>query len=85
MRNEIIKRNVLIVAVSLFIFFIASIFITSYNSRKTLEKNLLNISNVVNNQIYETKNEQELHDVVEKFIKRENWIKIDLGQKMPDI
>ena len=76
MRNEIIKRNVIIVAVSLFIFFIASIFITSYNSRKSLEKNLLNISNVVNNQIYETKNEQELHDVVEKFTQDQDWLQI---------
>lgn len=76
MRNEIIKRNVLIVAISLLIFFIASIFITSYNSRKSLEKNLINISNVVNHQIYETNNELELHDVVEQFTQDQDWLQI---------
>lgn len=76
MRNEIIKRNVLIVAISLLIFFIASIFITSYNSRKSLEKNLINISNVVSHQIYETNNELELHNVVEQFTQDQDWLQI---------
>lgn len=76
MRNEIIKRNVLIVGVSLLIFFIASIMITSYTSRKSLENNLINITHVVNNQIDSTTTEDELFEVVDQFTIEQDWLHI---------
>ena len=78
MRDEIIKRNTLIMIISLLLFFVLSLFITSYTSRKSIEKQLINVSTVINNQILETNTEDELNDVVDSFTKNQEWLQITI-------
>ena len=82
MRDEIIKRNTLIMIVSLLLFFIVSLYITSYTSRKSIEKQLVNISTVINNQILETNTIDELNEVVESFTKNQDWLHITIASNI---
>lgn len=76
MRDEIIKRNTIIILISLLLFFIVSLFITSYTSRKSMEQQLINVSTVINNQITETNSQSELEDVIYVFTKNQDWLQI---------
>ena len=76
MRDEIIKRNVLIITIALIVFTITSSLVWNHFSRGTLENQLINISKIVNNQIYDTTNEEELHEVVNSFTKDSEWLNI---------
>lgn len=76
MRDEIIKRNIIITIVSLLIFFIVSLFVTSYSSRKSIENQLINISNIINNQLKETTKESEIIEIINDYTKDQEWIEI---------
>lgn len=76
MRDEIIKRNTIIILISLLLFFIVSLFITSYTSRKSMEQQLINVSTVINNQITETNSQSELEDTIHMFTKNQEWLQI---------
>lgn len=76
MRDEIIKRNTIIILISLLLFFIVSLFITSYTSRKSMEQQLINVSTVINNQITETNSQSELEDTIHMFTKNQDWLQI---------
>ena len=76
MRDEIIKRNTAIMIFGLLLFFVLSLFITSYTSRKSIEQQLVNVSTVVHNQILETTTEDELNGLVESLTKNQEWLHI---------
>lgn len=76
MRDEIIKRNLIITIVSLLIFFLVSTYIASYSSRKNLEKNLINVSNIVNNQLITSSSFEDINKVVSLYENNDNWLHI---------
>lgn len=78
MRNEITKRNVLIVAFSLLIFLIISVMVNSYQNRKNTESNLINISQIVISQVEATKTTEDLEEVIRQFSKNSNWLRISI-------
>src|SRR5574344_1288603 len=80
MRDEIIRRNIIITVASLLLFFAASLFIVSYSSRKTIENELINITEVINNQIKETTKEEDAYAVVNSFTKDQEWLQIVLAK-----
>lgn len=82
MRDEIIKRNTIITTVTMLIFFVVSLIITSYTSRKSIEQQLINVSNVVNNQILATNSEEELNEVVKSFTKDQEWLQIVIASNI---
>lgn len=79
MRDEIIKRNTVIMISGLLLFFVLSLFITSYTSRKSIEQQLVNVSTVVHNQVLETTTEDELNELVEKLTKNQDWLQISIA------
>jgi len=85
MRDEIIKRSLVITVISLIIFFIVSLYITSYYNRKSLEENLINISEVMNRQIKETTTEEEIVKIVNYYSANQNWIRIVLANSIGNI
>ena len=85
MRDEIIKRNVLIITIALIVFTITSSLVWNHFSRGTLENQLINISKIVNNQIYDTTNEEELHEVVNSFTKDSEWLNIVIANSNGNI
>lgn len=76
MRDELVKKNLAITISSLLVFFLLSLFITSYNSRQSLEEELVNLSRVVNNQLIQTETENEMNDVIYSFTNDQNWLRI---------
>ena len=76
MRDELIRRNVLIVIIALLIFSLASSLIWNHFTRNNMQNELVNISVVVNEQISETTNETELQTVVKNLTKNQQWLTI---------
>ncbi len=79
MRDELIKRNIIITISSLLIFFVLSFFISSYTNRQSLETELINISDVINTQIMGTNTEEEIYEVVDAFTNNQKWLRISLA------
>ena len=82
MRDEIIKRNTIITTVTMLVFFIVSLIITSYTTRKSIEQQLINVSNVVNNQILATNSEEELNEVIKSFTNDQEWLEIVIASNI---
>ena len=76
MKDEIIKRTLILTITSLVIFFFLSLYLTSNSNRKNLEENLISISSIVNSEIEATHTEQEMVDVVNKYTKNQDYINI---------
>lgn len=84
MRDEIIKRNMVIIVISLVIFFFASLYITSYTNRKNLENQLLHISNILENHLDKTISEAEIKDVINKFTNNQQWLSVVIANSLGD-
>lgn len=76
MRDDLIKKNILIISIGLLIFYILSIFATSSVSRNTLEQQLINVSKVINTQVKETITEDELYKLVDSYTMDQDWLRI---------
>ncbi len=73
MRDEIIKRNMLIIISSLLVFFFASLYIISYTNRKNLETELINVSNILFEKLDKTISEEEMKNEVNIFTNNQDW------------
>ena len=73
MRDEIIRRNMLIIISSLVIFFFASLYIISYTNRKNLENELINVSNILFEKLDKTISEEEMRSEVNIFTANQKW------------
>lgn len=82
MREEIIKRNLIIIAISLIIFFFVSLFITSYTNRKSLEDDLIKLSTIVKEQIIATKTEEDIQRVVNQYTNNQDWLQIVIANSL---
>jgi two-component system phosphate regulon sensor histidine kinase PhoR len=74
MRDEIIKKNLIITITSLLLFFFFSFFATNYSIRSTFEKEVLSVSQMVENQL-ESENSNDV-DVINNFTYNQTWLKI---------
>lgn len=78
MRNEIVRRNIILVVTTLLLFLILSITVSSYYNRKNLEINLINITEILNGQIINSESEEELRNVVNQYTKSHNWLRVSI-------
>lgn len=85
MKDEIIRRNALITGISLFIFAIFSFSITSYYNLRSLESELISISNVVSYQIKNTTTDEELFSIVDEYGKDQEWYDIVICNSLGNI
>ena len=76
MKDEIIKRTLILTITSLVIFFFLSLYLTSNSNRKNLEENLISMSTIINKDIEKTQTEQEMVDVVNKYSADQDYINI---------
>ena len=76
MKDEIIKRTLILTITSLVIFFFLSLYLTSNSNRKNLEENLISMSTIINKDIEKTQTEQEMIDVVNKYSADQEYINI---------
>ena len=76
MRDEIIKRTLILTVTSLIVFFFITLYLTSSLNRKSLEENLVAISNVVNRDIESTTTEQEMVSIVNKYTQDNDYLRI---------
>ena len=73
MRDEIIKKNLIITITSLLLFFLFSFFATSYSIRNTFENEVVSVSQMVENQLESNDNDTE---VINSFTYNQSWMKI---------
>ena len=76
MKDEIIKRTLILTITSLLVFFFITLFVTSNLNRKNLEENLISISTVVNRDISDTTTEGEMVGVVNRYTQDQNYLRI---------
>ena len=76
MRDDLIKKNILIISIGLIIFYILTIFATSSVSKNTLEQQLINVSKVINTQVKATVTEDELYKLVDSYTIEQDWLRI---------
>ena len=78
MRDEIIKKNLIITITSLLLFFLFSFFATSYSIRNTFENEVVSVSQMVENQLESNDNDTE---VINSFTYNQSWMKIIYATK----
>lgn len=76
MRDDIIKRNMILIISCLVIFFFASLYIISYTNRKNLETELVNVSNILIQKLDRTVSEEEMNAEIGDFISNQDWLYI---------
>ena len=74
MRDAIIKKNLIITILSLFLFFVFSFFATSYSIRNSFEKEVVSVSQMIENQL--DKDNANDKDVINSFTYNQNWLKL---------
>ena len=74
MRDAIIKKNLIITILSLFLFFVFSFFATSYSIRNSFEKEVVSVSQMIENQL--DKENANDKDVINSFTYNQNWLKL---------
>ena len=74
MRDAIIKKNLIITILSLFLFFVFSFFATSYSIRNSFEKEVVSVSQMIENQL--DKENVNDKDVINSFTYNQNWLKL---------
>ena len=84
MKDEIIKRTLILTVTSLIIFFFLSLYLTSSNNRKNLEENLVSISNILNKEIEKTSTEQEMVTLVNQYTIDQNYLKVVITNSYGD-
>ena len=76
MKDEIIKRTLILTVTSLVVFFFLSLYLTSNSNRQNIEENLISISTIINKDIEATNTEQEMRDVVNKYSINQEYVNI---------
>lgn len=76
MRNEIVRKNLILTTIILILFFMVSIFISSYFNKRSLEQQLINISTIIKEQLYETNNDDEVKKVVNLYVDKQSYIEV---------
>lgn len=88
MYKELVRRNVLILALCLILFALLSVYVTNQVNRNNTAKQLVYLSNVVAGRLQNTQTEQQVKDVVNDFTQNQTWLQVDYagshGRSDPD-
>lgn len=85
MRDDIIRKNVIILVSALLVFFALSLIVWSNYSRQSKEKDLISFTNIINNQIKAAKSEEEINTIINKFSDDQDWLRIVVANSNGDI
>jgi len=84
MKNELIKRNILITLLTSLIFLVMSFFIMSYSNKKSLEKELTYVSNLLVQELNNTST-SEIIDRTNNLTKNQEWLTVEIANKIGEI
>ena len=73
MRDEIIKKNLIITITSLLLFFLFSFTATNFTIKNTFKNEVLSVSTMVENQLESSSNHKE---VINSFTYNQSWMKL---------
>ncbi len=77
MHRELVRRNVIILTVSMIVFFLLSLYITTLVNRNNSQKQLLYLSKIVSNDIMtQTNSEEEVKTLVNAITKEQSWLSV---------
>ncbi len=76
MYKELVRRNVVILAMCLIIFALLSVYITNLVNRNNTEKQLVYLSDVVAARLQSTDSEEEVKSVVDDFTDGQDWLNV---------
>jgi len=76
MRNDLVKKNIIIITIGLLLFYVLSIFSTSAVSRNSLEQQLINVSKIIYSQVEEATNDEELYKIIDSYTINQDWLRI---------
>lgn len=77
MNKELIKRNVILLSISMIVFFLMSFFVTANVNRNNTRQQLVDISKIVGNEIIDdTYSEEEVQNVVNRVTKDQQWLTV---------
>lgn len=79
MYQELVRRNVIIIALSLLVFFFLSLYTTNFVNQKNVTTELVYLSRILANEIDNTVSESEVSDVVNKFTENQTWFQISVA------
>ena len=74
MRDAIIKKNLIITILSLLLFFLFSFFASSYSIRNSFEKEVISVSQMVENQLNNEEGNDK--DIINSFTYNQTWLKL---------
>ena len=76
MRNDLVKKNIIIITIGLLLFYVLSIFSTSAVTRNSLEQQLINVSKVIYTQVEKATNDEELYKIIDSYTINQDWLRI---------
>ena len=85
MYKELVIRNVIILAVSLLMFFCFSMFVIDFINKRNLENQIKYLSVILVNNIQETNSELEIREVVNTFTASQSWLNVVIANSYGDI
>lgn len=85
MYKELVIRNLIVIAVSLAIFFSLSLLVVNFVNRRNTENELVYLSEIIGNQIKDTNSEEEIRSVVDEFTENQQWLNIVIATSLGDI
>ena len=85
MYQELVKRNVIIIALSLVVFLLFALYTTNYINQKNVTSELVYLSKILANEIDQTVSETEVREIVNRFSKDQTWLSIYISNSYGDI
>lgn len=85
MYKELVIRNVVILAVSLLMFFCFSMVVIDFVNKRNLENQIKYLSAILVNNIEETNSELEIREVVNTFTANQTWLNVVIANSYGDI
>lgn len=76
MYKELVRRNVVVLAICLVIFVLLSVYITNQVNHNNTAKQLVYLSDVVAGRLKNTQTEQDVTDVVNDFTQNQTWLEV---------
>ena len=85
MYQELVRRNVIIIALSLVVFLLFALYTTNYINQKNVTSELVYLSKILANEIDQTVSETEVREIVNRFSKDQTWLSIYISNSYGDI
>ncbi|HIT77565.1 MAG TPA: hypothetical protein IAD47_02090 [Candidatus Limihabitans stercoravium] len=85
MYQELVRRNVIIIALSLVVFLLFALYTTNYINQKNVTSELVYLSKILADEIDQTVSETEVREIVNRFSKDQTWLSIYISNSYGDI